>query len=73
MSVRIINEGALMREVAQVLLAHLSPDKVVRFWASWQLGQGNYLDWRDKEFAAEKVDALYEAIVHFQQKTSQAD
>jgi hypothetical protein len=33
MSARIINEGALMREVAQVLLAHLSPDKGGRFWA----------------------------------------
>jgi hypothetical protein len=70
MAVQTINDATLMREVAEVLLKHLAPDKVARFWAGWQLGQGDYITWRDVEFAAENVDDLYQAIVAFQ-KTSE--
>jgi hypothetical protein len=73
MTVQVANEATVMREVAQVLLKHLAPDKVARFWAAWQVGQGDYLAWRDAQFADETVDSLYEAIVQFQTTTSQTD
>jgi hypothetical protein len=51
---------------------HLTPAKLARFWAYWQIGQGDYLDWRDEEFAAETVDSLYEKVLTFQEKRLQA-
>lgn len=68
MTVRIVPESELRREVAQLLLQHLSPAKLARFWSSWQIGQGNYLDWRDEIFAGETVDSLYQAILAFQEE-----
>lgn len=67
MTVQVISEGELIREMTQILLQHLTPPKAVRFWASWPMGQGNYLDWRDKVFAQDRVDKLYTEIVIFQQ------
>lgn len=71
MTVRVISEAELRREVAQLLLQHLTPAKLARVWASWQIGQGNYLDWRDETFADETVDSLYQAILAFQEKPQQ--
>ena len=68
MTVQTINEASLMQEVAQILLQQLSPDKVARFWANWQVGQGDYLDWRAEQFDGETVDSLYQTIVDFQNK-----
>ncbi len=72
MTVRITTEAEVRREVAQLLLQHLTPAKLARFWASWQVGQGNYLDWREEEFAQETVDSLYEKVLAFQEETQQA-
>ena len=68
MTVQIAPEAEVLREAAQILLQHLSPPKVARFWASWQAGHGNYLQWRDETFANATVDELYEQIIAFQQK-----
>ena len=43
--------------------------KLVHFLASWragQAGQGDYLAWRDEEFAGETVESLSEKIFAFQ-------
>ena len=72
MNVRIATEAEVTREVAELLLQHLPLTKLARFWASWQVGQGNYLDWRDEEFTQETVDSLYEAVLGFQEKPCQA-
>lgn len=66
MSVHIVTDAEVRREVAQLLLQHLTPAKLARFWADWQVGQGDYLDWRDEEFAAETVDSLYQQVLDFQ-------
>ena len=70
MTVQVATEAEVLREAAQVLIQHLSPTKVARFWASWQAGRGNYLQWRDETFANITVDELYTQIVAFQQQTS---
>ena len=59
MTVRIPGEGEVLREVSQLLMEHLSPAKVVRFWASWQTSHSQYLAWRDERFDAETVASLY--------------
>jgi hypothetical protein len=71
MTVQVITEAEVMQEVAQILLQHLNPTKVARFWASWHAGQGDYLDWRDQQFAEETVDHLYKEILAFQQQPEQ--
>ena len=44
------------------LWQHLSFAKVVRLWATWQMGEGDYLTWRDELFADESVDTLFEKV-----------
>lgn len=56
----------MLNEVSQVLVEHLSPAKVVRFWAGWQTGRGAYLQWRDERFAEESVATLYEKVLSYQ-------
>jgi hypothetical protein len=68
MTVQIVTEAEVLREAAQILLQHLSPTKVARFWASWQAGHGDYLQWRDQTFATITVDDLYDRIVEFQRQ-----
>jgi hypothetical protein len=58
MTIEVIAEADVMREVTQVLLENLSPATVARFWASWHMGQGYYLDWRDEQFKGETVTSL---------------
>ena len=71
MGIQVTTDADVMREVAQILLDHLSPTKVARFWASWHLGQGDYLAWREGEFSAETVDSLYQKISAFQEESAQ--
>jgi hypothetical protein len=68
MNVTIESEAEIMQEVSELLLQKMSPAKVARFWASWQVGQGDYLQWRETTFADETVDSLYEQIKTFQEK-----
>jgi len=42
---RVPSEAEVQREVSPVLVEHLSPAKMVRFWAGWQTGRGAYLQW----------------------------
>ena len=66
MTLRVPGEGEVLSEVSQLLIEHLSPAKVVRFWASWQAGRNQYLAWRDDRFAAETVTTLYEKVLAYQ-------
>lgn len=69
MTIQVTPEADVLREATQILLQHMAPSKVVRFWASWQRGRDNYLAWRDETFAQESVDSLYGKIVAFQEQT----
>ena len=68
MAIQVMSEGQIVREASDVLLQHLSPAKVIRFWASWQMGHDDYLRWRDEYFGQETVASLYEKVVEFQEE-----
>jgi len=67
MNVKVLGEGEVLREVSQVLMEHLRPAMVVRFWASWQTGHSSYLRWRDEDFQHETVATLYDKVKVFQE------
>lgn len=60
-----------MREAADILMRNMSPSKLVRFWAAWQMGEGDYLRWREEVFGHLSVSQLYKEIQAFQ--ASEAD
>lgn len=70
MNAKVVGEADIMREAAAILMEHMSPTKVARFWAGWQIGQGDYLLWRDEEFGDQSVDELYDQIAEFQDASS---
>lgn len=65
-TISVPSERQIIQEAAQVLMQHLSPSKATRFWASWQVGEGDYLQMRTELFAKETVDSLYKQIEAFQ-------
>jgi hypothetical protein len=72
MTIHVDSEATIVSEAAHILLEHLSPVKVARFWASWQIGHGDYLQWREEAFGAATVDELYTEIVQFQDEVQVA-
>ena len=75
MTVKVISEREVLREAAEVLLQHMEPAKVARFWATWQIGEGNYLAIREQLFAGETVATLFEKVQAYQEdrKGNKAD
>jgi hypothetical protein len=71
MSIKINGEAEIIREASEILFQHLSPSKLARFWANWQLGQGDYLRWRNEFFANHTVSHLYTTIEFFQERHNQ--
>ena len=70
MTIHVPSERQVIQEAAQVLMMHMSPAKATRFWASWQVGEGDYLAIREQLFAKETVKSLYKQIEEFQKKKS---
>ncbi len=68
MTVHVLSERQIVLEAAQVLIQHMSPSKATRFWASWQVGEGDYLAIREELFQKETVSSLYKQIKKFQEK-----
>ncbi len=66
MTIKVINEQQNIQEVMQVLLTHLEPSKVMKFWATCKLSEGDYLQLKEKLFAEETVASLYAKITGFQ-------
>jgi hypothetical protein len=66
MSVKVLSEENVTQEAMEVLLAHLSPAKIARLWAAWQIGKGDYLAIRDRLCADETVETLYEKIQRYE-------
>jgi hypothetical protein len=71
MRIKVINEQENLQEVMQVLLTHLEPSKVMKFWATCKLGEGDYLQLKEKLFAEETVTSLYTKIKEFQDEDSE--
>jgi len=70
MTIHVASERQVMQEAAQVLMRHMSPAKATRFWASWQVGEGDYMVIREQIFGKETVKSLYKQIEEFQRKKS---
>jgi hypothetical protein len=68
MTVQVLNERQIIQEAARVLMEHMSPAKATRFWASWQVGEGDYLAIRERLFAKETVESLYPQVEEFQER-----
>jgi len=66
--IQVLSERQINLEVAQVLIQHMSPSKATRFWASWQVGEGDYLAIREQLLQKETVFSLYKQIKKFQEK-----
>lgn len=60
------SEQQILQEGLQILLAHMEPSEVARFWAACSLRGGDYLKLKDELFAQESVDSLYSKILNFQ-------
>jgi hypothetical protein len=68
MTIHVVSEREVIQEAAHVLIKHMSPAKATRFWASWQIGEGDYLVIRKQLFEKETVNSLYKKIEDFQKK-----
>lgn len=66
MNVKVLNEREVLQEAFDVLAGHMPMSKVLRFWAACQLGEGDYLTFREQQFAGETVDSLYDKIKAFE-------
>jgi uncharacterized protein (UPF0276 family) len=66
MTIKVINEQQVLQEAMQVLMTHLEPSKVLKFWAACKLGDGDYLKLKEQMFEKETVSSLYEKIRDFQ-------
>ncbi len=70
MKIEVISEREVLQEGLQVLMTHLEPSKVVRFWAACKLGEGDYLKLKEQLFGEETVASLYEKVKAFQDETN---
>ena len=68
MTIHVTSERQVIQEAARVLIKHMRPAKATRFWASWQIGEGDYLIIREQLFAKETVKSLYKQVEEFQKK-----
>jgi hypothetical protein len=66
MTIKVINEQQVLQEAMQVLMTHLEPSKVLKFWAACKLGDGNYLKLKEQIFEEETVASLYDKIRAFE-------
>ena len=72
MTTEVLSEQDVLNEAAKVLIEHLEPEKVVRFWASWQVGKGDYLQLRQEIFQGDSLDALYKKALAYQKERGPA-
>jgi len=68
--IQAISEQQVLQEGFQILLTHLEPSKLARFWAVCNLGGGDYIKLKDKLFAEETVSSLYAKVLEFQSSRS---
>ena len=64
--VKVIRDQEVIQEAVEILLEHMEPERVARFWTLWQPGSGNYLELREQLFGAENVNSLFEKVKAYQ-------
>jgi hypothetical protein len=70
LKIQVLRESGITREAERILLDNLPPEKVVRLWASWQIGEGDYIAFRDRIFRDESVETLSRKIMAHQKRQS---
>jgi hypothetical protein len=66
------SEQQVLQEGFQILLSHMAPSAVARFWAACNIGKGDYLKLKDQLFAQESVSSVYSRTVDFQTSKREA-
>ncbi|MBE9009673.1 hypothetical protein IQ250_05595 [Pseudanabaenaceae cyanobacterium LEGE 13415] len=64
--IQVKSEQQILQEGLRILLDHMEPAEVARFWAACNLNDSDYLKLKDELFAEESVDSLYSKILDFQ-------
>jgi len=62
MRIDLKNDQQIIEEAFRLLLDNLEPSKVARFWQICNFGGEDYSQLKDKLFAGETVDSLYDKI-----------
>lgn len=62
MRIDLKNDQQIVEEAFSLLIENLEPSKIVRFWQICNLGSEDYSQLKDKLFAGETVDSLYDKI-----------
>ena len=62
MKIQTPNNQQLLQEVLMILTNHLKPTQLLRFIATYNLGQSNYLQFKDQQFGDETVESLSQKI-----------
>ncbi len=70
MTIKVLKEQQILTEVMQVLMTHLEPSKVLRFWAACSKSQSDYLKLKEQLFANETVASLYEKVEAYENSGS---
>ncbi|NEQ40614.1 MAG: hypothetical protein F6K40_32055 [Okeania sp. SIO3I5] len=65
MKTRTTKEKQVIQEALLILKDHLEPLKFFQFVAACNLGEGDYLEFRDKLFENETHESLYQKILEF--------
>lgn len=70
MTIKVLNEQQILTEAMQVLMTHLEPSKVLRFWAVCSKSESDYLKLKEQLFATETVASLYEKVEAYENSGS---
>jgi hypothetical protein len=62
MNIKVESDQATLEEALKILMEHLPPSKVARLLSIWQVGRGDYVEFRQNLFSEETVDSLYEKM-----------
>ncbi|MDF5732919.1 MAG: hypothetical protein PUP92_34240 [Rhizonema sp. PD38] len=70
MTIKVLNEQQILTEAMQVLMTHLEPSKVLRFWAACGKSESDYLKLKEQLFATETAASLYDKVKAFENSSS---
>ena len=62
MDIEVLTEQEIIHDAMSVLMKHLTPDKLARYYAAVHIGEGDYLTIREHLFEGETVETLYKKI-----------
>jgi len=73
MKTRTTKEKKVIQEALLILKDHLEPLKFFQFVAACNLGEGDYLEFKDNLFEHETQEGLYQKILEFRKAKETMD